>query len=91
MPGPFQSNQERLVGEALAANTADSNVLRGMTRRPLFMPRWGWRQDAITVEEVLGLGRVPGAVPLQMQRTYFSGTAADINAGARNVGGSVGV
>ncbi len=77
---PFARKEERMVTEALQSAVAPSSVIRGMVRRPLFLPRYGYPTVAPTVEAVLSLSRVTS------YNTNYTGGAWDINAAARNSG-----
>lgn len=81
MRKPFQTNQERLVDEALEmALAAPSDAIRGLQRRPLFLPRYGWPTEQPTIDDVLRQGRD------YQQNTNYTGGPGDINAAARNTG-----
>ena len=60
--GPFQSNQERLVSQALAAWTMPAAELQEYVRPPLpqiqlFPARYGYTEHEITVEDIVELPR----------------------------------
>lgn len=84
---PFQSNQERLVSEALAESQRSADSIRQL-RPPLpqvdpFPPRFGYKpvQDrALTVEDVVGVARTYGDA-----RYQTSGGMESIQGSSRNV------
>lgn len=84
---PFQSNEERLVSEALAASQEPADVIAAI-RPPLpqielFPPRYGYptvQQRALNVSDVVGVHQVyPDA------RSQTSGGIRDISGSSRNV------
>lgn len=92
--GYAQSNPERLVNEALAADSRPAAELaweRPASRAhwPLNPPRFGLEHHAITIEDVVNTA-LPG-IPqdddyrkrVQDRRTYLSGGPADFTATAR--------
>lgn len=80
---PFASKEERQVTEALVANTVPASQLRGMARRPLFMPKYGWPTETPTIQDVLAVGRSPIA---PTWNPNYTGGVSEINASARNTG-----
>ena len=83
---PFQSNQERLVSEALAASQEPADVVAAI-RPPLpqvqlFRPRFGYpdvQQRALTVDQVVRVHQLyPDA------RNQTSGGVASITGASRN-------
>ena len=84
---PFKSKEERFVSEALqraAAPEAAARMIRpwvGMEQLPLFRPKYGYANEAVTIEQVLTLDRTTE------YNTNYTGGAWDINASAaRNTG-----
>ena len=60
--GPFQSNQERLVSQALASWTMSGAELQEYVRPPLpqiqlFPARYGYIENEISVEDIVELPR----------------------------------
>ena len=60
--GPFQSNQERLISQALASWTMQGAELQEYVRPPLpqiqlFPARYGYTENEITVEDIVELPR----------------------------------
>lgn len=81
--GPFRSNEERLVDEALAsAYEAPAEALRTLQRRPLLLPRFGWMKRVPTIQDVLGINRAP----MPPYNTNYTGGVGEINGSARNTG-----
>jgi hypothetical protein len=89
---PFQSNQERLVSEALAESQAPAEVIAAI-RPPLpqidpWRPRFGYpsvQERALTVENVVGVARVYGDA-----RKEVSGGMESIQGSSRNVQSNIG-
>lgn len=89
---PFQSNQERLVSEALAASQESAAVI-AMLRPPLpqidpWRPRFGYpavQDRALTVEDVVGVARTYGDA-----RKETSGGMESIQGSSRNVQSNTG-
>lgn len=73
---PWQGNEERLTGEALAAQagmTAEeiSRIRPPIPRISAFPPRFGYEQHALTIEDVFSTNQLyPGA------RTDYSGNTS---------------
>jgi hypothetical protein len=88
---PWASNEERLVTEALIANTAPSDEIADMVRPPLaqiriFPPLFGfvpYNQRQATIDDVLGEDRRPADF-----RSSLSGGEAGWQASARFVNGA---
>jgi hypothetical protein len=80
-PKPWASNEERLVTESLNANSAPADLLRQMPpappRRELFPPRFGYRVDAIGIDDVVKIDEVfPGArVDFSQMTSGYSGSS----------------
>ena len=60
--GPFQSNQERLMSQSLAAWTMSGAELQQYVRPPmpqikLFPPRFGYTENEIGIEDIVELPR----------------------------------
>lgn len=60
--GPFQSNQERLISQSLAAWTMSGAELQKYVRPPmpqikLFPPRFGYTEFEISIEDLVDLPR----------------------------------
>jgi len=60
--GPFQSNQERLLSQALATWTMPGAELQQYVRPPLpqvklFPPRFGYSENEIGIEDLVNLPR----------------------------------
>lgn len=79
---PWQSNEERLCGEALAANaTMDSNQIAAIRppipRVGLFPPKFGYRQEAFGIRDVVQIDNVyPGArIDYSGSTSGYSGTS----------------
>lgn len=79
---PWQSNEERLCGEALAANANMSSDQIASIRPPiprvgLFPPKFGYRQDAIGIRDIVQIDNVfPGArVDYSGSTSGYSGTS----------------
>jgi hypothetical protein len=75
-PKPWASNEERLVSEALAANTTPGSVLQSAVRPPLprvvlFPPRYGYRTEPYGIRDVLD---VDNAFPTA--RVDYSGSSS---------------
>jgi ABC-type uncharacterized transport system YnjBCD substrate-binding protein len=89
---PWQSNQERLVGEALAVATIPGDMLANIPP-PLpqiqkFPPRFGY---GVPADRVPGIEDVMGTLrTMSDNRTSLSGTNQEINSSARNVGNQPG-
>jgi hypothetical protein len=89
---PFQSNQERLVSEALASSQLPAEVISAI-RPPLpqvdpFRPRFGYKpvQDrALTIEDVVGVSTTYGDA-----RYQTSGGMESIQGSSRSVQSNIG-
>ena len=60
--GPFQSNQERLVSQSMAAWSMSAAEIQEYVRPPLpqiqlFPARYGYTENEITVEDIVELPR----------------------------------
>lgn len=57
----YDSNEERLTSQALAAAQTPAEILRGIrpafARAPLFPPRFGYPQDEIGIADVISVDR----------------------------------
>lgn len=84
--GPFQSNQDRLLNQALATWTMSSEELQEYVRPNLpqinlFPDRYGFTENEITIEDVIGL---PGARKQQRVESDFSQTPNTQQSSSRN-------
>lgn len=84
--GPFQSNQDRLLNQALATWTMSSEELQEYVRPNLpqinlFPDRYGYSENEITIEDVVGL---PGARREQRVESDFSNTPNSQQSSSRN-------
>lgn len=87
---PFQRNEERLVSEALSVAAIPGDVLAAQVRPPMdiipFPPRFGYPSYQ---ERQATLGQVLNEQRNYRNRRYdISGGPADIQASARNAGGT---
>lgn len=85
--GPFASNEERLMSQALQVALIPGAELAQMVRPPLpqiqlFPPRFGYRQREIGIEDVIDINRSYNP------RTDFSGGGGEINSTSRNTQGT---
>jgi hypothetical protein len=60
--GPFQSNQERLLSQSLAALSMTAEEIQEFVRPPLpqiqlFPARYGFTEDEISVEDIIDMPR----------------------------------
>jgi hypothetical protein len=60
--GPFQSNQERLLSQSLAALSMTAEEIQEFVRPPLpqiqlFPARYGYTEDEISVEDIIDMPR----------------------------------
>ena len=91
--GPFQSNQERLLSQSLAALTMSGAELQQYVRPPLpqiklFPPRYGFSESEIGIEDIIDLPRT--APTAQRVESDFSNTPNTTQSSSRNtLGGSV--
>lgn len=86
--GPNSSNEERRVQEAIASVTEPGADLSEIVRPPLdmielFRPRFGYRQRALGITDIIDLGRA-----YQRNPENFSGTDAGQTGASRNSWGS---
>lgn len=79
---PWQSNEERLVSEALAASQTPGAALQQLVRPPLprtqlFPPKYGYRQEAIGIRDIIDVDVLfPGArVDYSQSQSGYSGTS----------------
>lgn len=84
--GPFQSNQDRLLNQALATWTMTSEELQEYVRPNLpqinlFPDRYGYSENELTIEDVVGL---PGARREQRVESDFSNTPNSQQSSSRN-------
>jgi hypothetical protein len=90
--GPFQSNQDRLLNQALATWTMSSEELQEYVRPNLpqinlFPDRYGYTDQELTIEDVIGL---PGSRSAQRVESDFSNTPNSQQSTSRNtLGGSI--
>ena len=91
--GPFQSNQERLLSQSMAAWTMGRAEIQEYVRPPLpqiklFPPRFGYTEDEITIEDIAQFSRkMPTA---QRVESDFSQTPATQQSTSTNsLGGSI--
>ena len=88
--GPFQSNQERLLNQALATWTMSGAELQELVRPNLpqinlFPDRYGYTDQELTIEDVIGL---PGARSAQRVESDFSQAPASQQSTSRNTLGN---
>ena len=90
--GPFQSNQERLLSQSLAAITMGAAEIQEYVRPPLpqlhlFPARFGYSEHEIGIEDIIDLPRkVPTA---QRVESDFSNTPNTQESSSRNTLGQV--
>jgi hypothetical protein len=89
--GPFQSNQERLLSQALAAWTMSGAELQAHVRPnlpqiQLFPDRYGYTDTELSIEDIVALPR-PGAE--QRVESDFSNTPNSTQSTSRNTLGQV--
>ena len=85
--GPFASNEERLMSQALQVALIPGDEIQNMVRPPLpqinpFPERFGYRRRAIGIEDIIDIDRTYNP------RTDFSGTDSSINGTSRNTQGT---
>jgi hypothetical protein len=88
--GPFQSNQDRLLNQALATWTMAGAELQELVRPNLpqinlFPDRYGYTDQELTIEDVIGL---PGARSAQRVESDFSNTPNSQQSSSRNTLGN---
>lgn len=86
--GPFSSNQERLISQALAAWTMPGADLQEYVRPPLpqinlFPARFGYTEDEIRIEDIIDLPR-SAAATAQRVESDFSQTPNTTESTSRN-------
>lgn len=80
-PKPNRSNEERLVDEALAANTVPGAYLRSIRppipRIGLLPPRFGYNREALKISDIIDVDLLyPGArVDYSQSKSGYSGTS----------------
>lgn len=85
--GPFQSNQDRLLNQALAVHTMSGPEIQELVRPPLpqvnlFPPRFGYVEEEISIEDIIELPRkVPTA---QRVESDFSNSPNSPQSSSRN-------
>lgn len=90
--GPFQSNQDRLLNQALAVFTMSGSEIQELVRPPLpqvnlFPPRFGYVEEEISIEDIIDLPRkVPTA---QRVESDFSNNPQTQQSTSRNTLGQV--
>lgn len=90
--GPFQSNQDRLLNQALAVYTMSGQELQELVRPPLpqinmFPERFGYTEDEITIEDIIDLPR--RVATTQRVESDFSNNPATQQSTSRNTLGQV--
>ena len=91
--GPFQSNQERLLSQSLAAWNMSGADIQQYVRPPLpqiklFPPRFGYTEDEISIEDIISLPR--NVATTQRNESDFSQTPNSTQSSSRNtLGGAV--
>lgn len=60
--GPFQSNQDRLLNQALAVHTMSGPEIQELVRPPLpqvnlFPPKYGYEESELVIEDIIDLPR----------------------------------
>jgi hypothetical protein len=89
--GPFQSNQERLLSQSLAANTMTGQELQTYVRPPLpqvklFPSRYGYETSELGVQDIIELPRYKQ----QRVESDFSQTPNTTESSSRNtLGGTI--
>ena len=89
--GPFQSNQERLMSQSLAAFSMTAAEVQEFVRPPLpqiqlFPARYGYSEDEIGVEDIIDLPR--RGASQQRVESDFSNTPNSAQSTSRNTLGS---
>jgi hypothetical protein len=90
--GPFQSNQERLLSQALAVYTMSGPEIQDLVRPPLpqvnlFPARYGYTEDEISIEDIIDLPRTVSTT--QRVESDFSNNPATQQSSSRNTLGQV--
>ena len=90
--GPFQSNQDRLLNQALAVHTMSGPEIQELVRPPLpqvnlFPPRFGYTEDEISIEDIIELPR--RVATTQRVESDFSNNPATQQSTSRNTLGQV--
>jgi hypothetical protein len=90
--GPFQSNQERLLSQSLAAWNMTAAEIQEYVRPPLpqvnlFPARYGYTEDEISIEDIISLPRNISAT--QRVESDFSNTPNSTQSTSRNTLGNV--
>jgi hypothetical protein len=85
--GPFQSNQERLLSQSLAANMMSAAEIQEYVRPPLpqiqlFPARFGYTEDEISIEDIINLHR--NGPTAQRVESDFSQTPNSTQSTSRN-------
>ena len=88
--GPFQSNQERLLSQSLAALSMTAEEIQEFVRPPLpqiqlFPARYGFTEDEISVEDIIDMPRRGQ----QRVESDFSQTPNTTQSTSRNTLGNV--
>jgi len=89
--GPFQSNQERLMSQSLAAFSMTPAEVQEFVRPPipqiqLFPARYGYTEDEISVEDIIDMPR--RGASQQRVESDFSNTPNSTQSTSRNTLGS---
>jgi hypothetical protein len=89
--GPFQSNQERLLSQSLAANMMTAAEIQEYVRPPLpqiqlFPARFGYTEDEISIEDIINLHR--NGPTAQRVESDFSQTPNTTQSSSRNTLGN---
>ena len=89
--GPFQSNQERLMSQSLAAFSMTAAEVQEFVRPPLpqiqlFPARYGYSEDEISVEDIIDMPR--RGASQQRVESDFSNTPNSTQSTSRNTLGS---
>lgn len=80
-PLPNRSNEERLVDEALAANTVPGSYLRAIRppipRLGLLPPRFGYNREVLGIRDIINVETIyPGArIDYSRSNSGYSGTS----------------
>lgn len=83
--GPFASNEERLVSQALAVATIPGVELASMVRPPLpqvelFREKFGYATTELGIDDIIGLGRTYD----EPRISWYSGGPAGYSGTSRN-------
>ena len=89
--GPFQSNQERLLSQSLAAWDMTGEEIQALVRPPLpqiklFPPRYGFTENEIGIEDIIQLPRQTATA--QRVESDFSQTPNSTQSTSRNTLGN---